>query len=90
MKIDSATAAQYLGYFQKNIRDDLKRGEVSPEAEEDRVLEILKQQRERVQPVADVKGKIMQKNEPRGYDSQGKLTKLYELGKLGTKIDIIS
>jgi len=54
---DSVTAAQYMGYFQ--IRKILEQGKVAPEAEEVRVQRILKEQREKIQPVYETKGKLV-------------------------------
>jgi len=79
MTIDSVTAVQYSGYFEDTIRKILERGR--PETEEARVQRVLDEERKRIQRIVDAKGKVIQNNESRGYDTNGKLIKLYELGE---------
>jgi len=88
MTIDSVTAVQYSGYFEDTIRKILERGR--PETEEARVQRVLDEERKRIQRIVNIEGRVIQNNESRGYDSQGELTKRYELGELGKKIDILA
>lgn len=41
MTIDSVTAVQYSGYFQKFVRDSYEAGKVNPDNEEARVQGVL-------------------------------------------------
>lgn len=56
---DSVTAVQYSGYFQNPIRQTLEQGKVAPATEEARVQRILEEQRKRIQPVYETKGKLV-------------------------------
>jgi len=85
--IDSVTAVQYSGYFEDTIRKFLKRTEVVPESEEARVQRVLDEERKRIQRIVGARGKVMQHNEPRGYDINERLIRFYESGELGKKID---
>jgi len=57
--IDSATAIQYTGYFQGNIRKTLEQGKVTNVNEEARVQRILEEQRKRIQPAYESMGKLV-------------------------------
>jgi len=59
MTIDSVTAIQYTGYFQKFVRDSYEAGKVAPENEEARVQRILEEQRKKIQPIFESKGKLV-------------------------------
>jgi hypothetical protein len=66
MPIDSVTAVQYSGYFQKDILKSLEQGKVAPEAEEDRIQKRLEEERKRVQPIYNSQGKLIE------YDNSGR------------------
>ncbi len=57
--IDSVTAVQFTGYFYSNIRKMLDAGKVAPENEEARIQRILEEEREKIQPVYETKGKLI-------------------------------
>ena len=63
MTIDSVTAVQYTGYFQSEIKKSLEQGKVNPVTEEIRVQRRLEEERKRVQPVYNVKGKLIEYSE---------------------------
>jgi len=56
---DSVTVVQYSGYFQNEIRKLLNAGKVNEATEETRIQRILEEQRKRVQPVYEGKGKLV-------------------------------
>lgn len=72
MTIDSVRAAhqiteiQYSGYFQNNVRKLQEAGKVAEVSEEARVSKILEEDRKKVQPI---------------YESRGKIIRHYEVGK---------
>ncbi len=55
----SVTAVQYSGYFHSKIRKLLEAGKINPETEEARIQRILEEQRKRIQPVYETKGKLV-------------------------------
>jgi len=63
MTIDSVTAAQFTGYFQSEIKKILEQGKVAKISEEIRVQRRLEEERKRVQPVYNVKGKLIEYSE---------------------------
>ena len=63
MTIDSVTAAQFTGYFQSGIKKSLEQGKVAKISEEIRVQRRLEEERKRVQPVYNVKGKLIEYSE---------------------------
>jgi len=66
MTIDSVTAThqttaiQYTGYFYNPIRQTLEQGKIAPEVEEARIQRILEEERKRIQPIYNAKGKIIE------------------------------
>lgn len=64
--IDSITTVQYSGYFQTDIRKILNNKKTNPENEEVKIQNFLEEERKRVQPVYNLKGKLI------GYKSIGR------------------
>ena len=83
--IDSVTAVQYTGYFQKLVRDSYEAGKVNPDNEEARVQGILEAERKRVLPVSNVRGKVIR----RQILEKNVKEKRIEFRELGEKVDII-
>ena len=59
MTIDSVTAIQYAGYFHNSIRQTLEQGKVSPETLEAIFQKKLEEERKRIQPIYESKGKLV-------------------------------
>jgi len=53
------TAIQYSGYFQSEIKKILESGKINPVTEEMRIQRILEEERKKVQPVYENKGKTI-------------------------------
>ncbi len=66
MTIDSITAVQYTGYFQENIRKNLEQGKIAPETQEAIFQKKLEEDRKRIHPIYNSKGKIIE------YDNSGR------------------
>src|SRR4030042_385284 len=81
MTIDSTTAIQYSGYLHREVRRLLKSRRVAEGSEEARIQRILEEERKRVQEVYGLKRKVIEKSEPRGYDTQKKFEEMIELVK---------
>lgn len=64
--IDSVTAVQYTGYFHSEIRKSLEQGKVTPETQETIFQKKLEEDRKRIQPIYNSKGKIIE------YDNSGR------------------
>jgi hypothetical protein len=58
--IDSVTAVQYSGYFQKQVRQSLGQGKVTPATEEAIFQKRLEEERKRIQPIYNSKGKLVE------------------------------
>jgi hypothetical protein len=91
MTIDSVTAVQYSGYFQNYIRKSYEAGKVNPDNEEIRVQRKLEEERKKIEPIVNIENRVIQHNEPRGYDTNRRLMpSKIEDEKLGKIIDILA
>jgi hypothetical protein len=85
MTIDSVTVMQYSGYPQKFVRDSYEVGKVNPDNEEARVQGVLKEERERVQPVAHTRGRVI---EPQMLEKGVKQRRI-EFREFGKFVDVL-
>ena len=67
MTIDSVTAVQYTGYFHNPIRQTLEQGKVAKETEEIIFQRSLEEERKRIQPIYNSRGKLIEYKESGRY-----------------------
>jgi hypothetical protein len=59
MTIDSVTAVQYSGYFQNFVRKSYEAGKVAEETKEAIFQRKSEEERKRIQPIEEFKGKLV-------------------------------